>query len=40
MQRVHIVEIFEINILQAVPAASVPTLEKITIGKLVEVREG
>jgi hypothetical protein len=35
-----IVEIFGINILQAVPAVSVSKLEKITIGKLVEVRDG
>ena len=44
MQRAHkfclIVEIFGINILQAVPAVSVSKLEKIPIGKLVEVRDG
>ncbi|KAK9893208.1 hypothetical protein P389DRAFT_25035 [Cystobasidium minutum MCA 4210] len=35
-----VVEIFGIHILQAVPAASVSRLEKLTIGKLMEVRDG
>lgn len=44
MQRAHkfclVVEIFGITILQAVPAVSVSRLEKIAVGKLLEVRDG
>ena len=44
LQRAHkfclVVKIFGIDILHAVPAVSVSKLEKITIGKLIELRDG